>query len=149
MTPPACPACGSELSPVPTPGGEATVATVAAALEQQPRWRCANGHDAGPVITAERAHAEVADALAVARRRRLRSGDSCIACGAALTMPVRRTVWPVTLTDPDRRVAVTLTYDVPATRCPDCGQNQVPTRSATDLRAVLDQLLVAERSPGT
>ena len=60
-------------------------------------------------------------------------------------MPVRRTVWPVTLTGADGRVAVTLTYDVPATRCPDCGRNQVPTRSADDLVAVLDDLL---RGPG-
>lgn len=56
-------------------------------------------------------------------------------------MPVRRTVWPVTLTDRDGRVAVTLTYDLPATRCPACARNQVPSRSADDLVAVLDDLL--------
>lgn len=56
-------------------------------------------------------------------------------------MPVRRTVWHVTLTDPEGLVAVTLTYDVPATRCPACATNQVPSRSADDLFAVLDDLL--------
>lgn len=118
-----------------------TQGTVAGAIEQLPRWRCARGHDAGPVLTRDRGRAELGAGVAVARRRRLRGGDICVACGAALTMPVRRTVWPLTLTDPDLRVAVTLTYDVPATRCPDCGQNQVPTRSADDLVAVLDDLL--------
>ncbi|MEX2503560.1 MAG: hypothetical protein WD378_01850 [Egicoccus sp.] len=140
-----CPTCGEPLAPAPGPGGEAAAGTVAAAIEQIPRWRCVQGHDAGAVLTPARARDEVATSIAVARRRRLRGGDICVACGAALTMPVRRTVWPVTLTDPDRRVAVTLTYDVPATRCPDCGQNQVPTRSADDLVAVLDELL---REPG-
>ncbi|HSK21899.1 MAG TPA: hypothetical protein VK906_01920 [Egicoccus sp.] len=136
-----CPECGEPLAPAPAPGREATVGTVAGGIEQLPRWRCPHGHDAGPVLTADRARDEVAAGVAVARRRRLRGGDVCVACGSALTMPVRRTVWPVTLTDPDRRSAITLTYDVPATRCPDCGQNQVPTRSADDLAAVLDELL--------
>lgn len=121
--------------------------TVAGALEQTPRWRCPHSHDAGPVLPPERGRAEVADAVAVARRRRLRGGDVCTACGAPLTMPVRRTVWPVTLTDPDGRVAVTLTYDVPATRCPACATNQVPTRSADDLVAVLDELLSRPDGP--
>jgi len=118
---------------------------VAGGIEQLPRWRCAQGHDGGPVLTAEHGRDQVAASIAVARPRRLRSGELCGACGAALTMPTRRTVWPVTLTGADGRVAVTLTYDVPATRCPDCGRNQVPTRSADDLVAVLDDLL---RAPG-
>lgn len=139
--PAACLACGAPVAPVPAPGGEVAVGTVAAALEQWPRWRCPDGHDAGPVVGRARAHAEVTAAVAVAKGRRLRAGDACVVCGAALTMPVRRTVWPVTITDPDGRVAVTLTYDVPATRCPDCGRDQVPTRSAGDLTAALDALL--------
>ncbi|MFA9445416.1 hypothetical protein [Egicoccus sp. AB-alg6-2] len=118
--------------------------SVAGVLEQRPRWRCDNGHDAGPVITPERARTEVAAAITIARARRLRRGDRCRVCDADLVMPVRRTVWAATLTDDERRAAVTLTYDVPATRCPDCGCNQVPTRSVDDLFAVLDRLLREE-----
>ncbi|MFA9428903.1 hypothetical protein [Egicoccus sp. AB-alg2] len=132
------------MSPDPAPGGEATNGTVAAVLESRPRWRCVNGHDAGPVIDHERARQQVETAVPVARRRRLRGGDVCVACGSVLSMPVRRTVWPVTLTDPARRAAVTLTYDVPVTRCPSCGSSQVPTRSADDLLAVVDELVPRE-----
>ena len=136
-----CSTCGAGCSPGPAAGDEATHGTVAAVLESRPRWRCPHGHDAGPVFDAAAVRTQVEAAVPIARRRRLRGGDMCASCGASLTMPVRRTVWPVTLTDADQRVAVTLTYDVPVTRCPDCGTSQVPTRSADDLLAVVDDLL--------
>lgn len=140
-----CPVCGAPLAPASAPGEEATVGTVAGVVEERPRWRCRRGHDAGPVLTADRVRSEVVEQVRVGVARRLRRPDRCCACGADLTMPVRRTVWHVTLTDPDGRVAVTLTYDVPATRCPACATNQVPSRSADDLVAVADELF---RTPG-
>ncbi|WP_130649615.1 hypothetical protein [Egicoccus halophilus] len=128
------------MAPAPAPGDECTVGTVAAVVEQRPRWRCRHGHDAGPVLTAARVHDEVVALVAMARRRRLRGDDRCANCGAALTMPARRTVWPLTLTDPDGTVAVTLTLDLPATRCPDCGRDQVPARSVDDVLTTTERL---------
>jgi hypothetical protein len=50
-------------------------------------------------------------------------------------MPVRRTERPVTIVEVPPLPVTTLRFDLPTTRCPECGLDQVPTRSQDDLSA--------------
>jgi hypothetical protein len=54
-------------------------------------------------------------------------------------MPVRRTQRAVPSMLPDCR-PVTIHFDLPMTRCPDCGLDQVPSRSQEDLVVVIPAL---------
>lgn len=122
---------------------EATVGTVAARCERAPVVACPDGHGVPPDVgegALEACHA----ALPRAARRRLARTDRCGACDEPLTMPVRRTERPVTLADLAPVPVTTLRFDLPTTRCPACGVDQVPTRSQDDLDAVVRALF----SPG-
>jgi predicted RNA-binding Zn-ribbon protein involved in translation (DUF1610 family) len=139
-----CATCDRPVTLEPGPVREARQATVAVILEHAPRWRCGAGHLASAIGSAGTADvlAQVRDALPYAVTRRLRRGETCASCGQALTMPARRTEWPVTLVRPGGLdVVLTLVVDVPATRCPDCGTDHVPARSQADLEAAVREVL--------
>lgn len=118
---------------------DAVHGTVAGRGERIPVVVCPAGHRL-PVALAVRAAEVTREALPHGQRRRLRRHDGCGRCGEALTMPVRRTERAVTVTDGDDVPVTTLRFDVPTTRCPDCGADQVPVRSQADLAAVIDAL---------
>jgi len=57
-------------------------------------------------------------------------------------MPVRRTVRTVPLDDASPVGVLTAHVDLPSTRCPACGMDQVPGRSQQDLATALRHALV-------
>ncbi|MEX0835749.1 MAG: hypothetical protein WD010_06640 [Nitriliruptor sp.] len=115
---------------------EATSGTVAALLEVGWVVDCPTGHHRSPDVGAEVAD-EVLTRLPVADRRRLGRGDRCTTCSQELTMPVRRTERPVPVADVPGLPVTTVRFDLPSTRCLHCGTDQVPTRSAADVRAAV------------
>jgi hypothetical protein len=134
----ACPTCGVDAAIELRPGAEVTVGTVAASIERRPVVACPDDHGRSPPEVVGAAMEAAEHGLPRARSRLLR-GDACRACGAALTMPVRRTVRSVTIEAPDLPV-LTMRFDLPSTRCPDCGTDQVPSRSQEDLVVVVPAL---------
>lgn len=122
------------------PGHEVTSGTVAAALQRRPVGHCDQGHRREVAALAGELAERVARALGVAERPRMRRQDRCVDCGATLTMPVRRTQRTVTVEDLPLPL-VTVILDVPSTRCPDCGREQVPSRSGPDVTAAAAALL--------
>jgi hypothetical protein len=137
-----CPICDEAGEVVLGPGAEVTVGTVAAALERRPVVACPHRHVATPPECSGAAMDAAEAALPRARARWLRD-DRCRACGATLHMPVRRTERAITVTT-DGVPPVTIRLDLPLTRCPDCGLEQVPSRSQEDLVVVIPALF-AER----
>jgi hypothetical protein len=127
-----CPVCRAD-GPVRLRGScEVTVGTVAVALEATPVVDCPEGHESTPGGFVGAAMSAV-EALVPQARSRLLRADACRDCGAPLTMPVRRTERPVTVPAEGERPVMTLMFDLPSTRCPDCGTDQVPSRSQEDL----------------
>lgn len=114
---------------------EVTVGTVSGLLEAGWLVACPAGHRAPPDAGAEVAD-EVAVLLPLARHRLLARRDRCVSCDAELTMPVRRTERPVSVTDVAGLPVTTIVLDVPSTRCLECSTDQVPSRSIDDVRAV-------------
>lgn len=131
----ACPTCGEQAEVVLTAGREHTLGTVAVLVEQVPAVSCSQGHAATPPALVDAAMAAATEAIPRARSRLFRD-DACGACGHALTMPTRRTVRPVTVEPADGPV-FTLRFDLPSTRCPHCGVDQVPSRSQEDLVVIV------------
>ena len=107
------------------------VGTVAVLTEQTPVVRCPPDDRATPPEFVDAAMQATKDGVPQARRRLLRS-DVCPRCGSELSMPVRRTTRAVTVAPPGGPV-VTLRFDLPMTRCPNCGLDQLPSRSQEDL----------------
>jgi len=117
------------------PGAEVVVGTVAGVLDRRPVLTCPQDH----VRTAPGAPAAALSAVETQlpqARGRWRRGDACATCKAALDLPVRRTRRSVTVTEAGLAVH-TLHLDVPMTRCGDCGTDQLPTRSRSDLQGVV------------
>lgn len=127
-----CPVCQQSAPLEPSGSAEITVGTVAVALEARPVVACDADHRATPGEVVGAAMATVEELVPQARSRLLRR-DACRSCGAALTMPVRRTELPVTVEADDDRPVMTLLFDLPSSRCPDCGADQLPSRSQEDL----------------
>lgn len=127
-----CPVCEQDAPLRPRGSAEATVGTVAVALEARPVVDCRADHGATPREVVDAAMTAVEEHVPRARPRLLRR-DACRACGAVLTMPVRRTERPVTVPATDERPTLTLLFDLPATRCPACAADQVPSASQEDL----------------
>jgi len=140
-----CPVCHEAASLQLSSGAQASVGTVAVALERRPVIACEQRHEATPPEVVDAAMAAATSSLPRARKRLLRH-DVCGACGAALTMPVRRTVRPVTVEGDSEVPVLTLRFEVPSTRCPECGVDQVPSRSQEDL-VVSVPAVFAARSP--
>ena len=126
-----CPVCQAR-GPIRLDGPRETeVGTVAVLLEQTPVVRCPPDHGVAPPEVVDAAMQATEGSVPQARRRLLRS-DVCSRCGAELSMPVRRTTRAVTVEPPGGPV-VTLRFDLPMTRCPNCGLDQLPSRSQEDL----------------
>ena len=141
-----CPVC-QESAPLESAGSaEVTVGTVAVALEARPVVACQARHRATPGEVVGAAMAAVEELVPQARSRLLRS-DACRSCGAALTMPVRRTERPVTVEAEGQRPVMTLLFDLPSSRCPDCGADQVPSRSQEDLVVAVPALFARPEGP--
>jgi hypothetical protein len=131
---------------VPGPPREVSVGTVGGTIAHLPVVRCPAGHQE-PVTDEARFGREVLAAVrrsVLHTRARLLGGEVCGACGARLTMPVRRSEWPVTVADVAGLPVLTLRFDLPSTRCPDCGVDQLPRRSHDDLATAVGELCVRE-----
>lgn len=141
MTRLACPDC-SEPGVVRDSTGAATaVGSVAARLERRPVVDCPEGHRLTPPELVDEAMQAVDAQVARARGRLLRQ-DACAGCGAALTMPARRSRRPVSVAT-SLGTVLTIELDLPLTRCPSCGLDQVPSRSGEDLVVVIPALFAA------
>lgn len=134
-----CAVCSTPGPVHPGPPREATVGTVLAVAESLAVVECRSGHRVPPAV-AGAVTAAVREALPHADRRRLARTDRCARCRADLSMPVRRTERPVTVAEVAPLPVTTLRFDLPTTRCPDCGLDQVPTRSQDDLSATVEAL---------
>jgi hypothetical protein len=141
-----CDTCGAEVSLQWRPGTEVAVGTVAGVLERRPVLACPQGHlqavPGGPAAALSAVGLQLPQA-----RGRWRRGDACATCKAALDLPVRRTRRSVTITDPGLAVH-TLHLDVPMTRCGDCGTDQLPTRSWSDLQEVVAAVYRSDETAG-
>lgn len=136
-----CPACGRDDRRLRRVTAEATAGTIAVLAEGFPVAVCPCGEVAVTTDVREATGTAWRAVLPVADRRWLRP-DACTACGAGLTMPVRRTTRAVTVTPASAPVA-TLRFDLPMQRCAACGGEQVPDRSRPDLPAAVDAVFVA------
>jgi hypothetical protein len=140
-----CPVCDAAVRIELTAGREATFGSVAGVIDHLPFLRCDADHRTLPTATSaviDAALQQVRGAVPHARARRVRRDEVCASCGEPLTMPVRRTDWPVTLERPGGLdVVLTLRLDLPATRCPGCGTDHLPTRSQGDLEGTVRALL--------
>jgi hypothetical protein len=132
----ACVRCGAAGPVVRGAARQATHGTVSGLLEAGWLVACPAGHRCPPGLGAEVA-AEAAERLPQARRRPLGRTDRCTGCGAALTMPVRRTERSVSVSEVAGLPVTTVVLDVPSTRCLECSADQVPARSTDDVRAVV------------
>jgi hypothetical protein len=133
-----CPICDEPGEVVLGPAAAVTVGTVAATLERRPVVACPQRHGGTPTACSGAAMESAEASLARARARWLRD-DRCRGCGATLAMPVRRTHRAVPVDAPGLP-PVTIHLDLPMTRCPDCGLDQVPSRSQEDLVVVIPAL---------
>lgn len=138
-----CPVCAIEADVVLAAGTEAVVGSVAAALERRPIVACPQRHAVTPPQVVGAAM-ESADERIVRARSRLLRSDACSGCGAPLTLPARRTVKSVTVVSAVAPV-VTIELDLPATRCPACALDQVPSRSQEDLVVVIPAVFAGRR----
>lgn len=140
-----CGRCGATGAVIRGADHAATVGTVAGRVERRPVVACPDGHD-HPVDLVEATRTASRDALPHARRQTLRRADRCGRCDTVLTMPVRRTERAVTVVT-DHAPVTTLRFDLPTTRCPGCGAEQLPVRSQDDLVAVIEALFAATPLP--
>lgn len=127
-----CPVCHQDAPIRLHDSAEVTVGTVAVVLEARPVVDCDQRHAATPGEVVSAAMGAVERLVPQARSRLLRR-DACRTCGTALTMPVRRTELPVTVEAEGQRPVMTLLFDLPSSRCPDCGADQVPSHAQEDL----------------
>jgi hypothetical protein len=140
-TGPRCPACDAHQLGATEVSREATAASIAVLGERITVHHCPCGHHEVPRELGTTARSASADALPAARMGWIR-GDRCRSCAAPLTMPARRTTRSVTVT-PDALPVSTFTFDLPMTRCPACGQDQLPSRARHDVTVALAALLQA------
>lgn len=143
-----CPRCGQPATPGFSPGTAVTHGTIAASFERRPTLRCAAGHRApDPATDLDAVLEACAEQVASAAGGRLRA-ERCQRCRAPLRMPVRRTTRTVSVAGASPLGVLTLHLDLPATRCPDCGLDQVPTRSRGEVADAVRQALLAEPTAG-
>ncbi len=126
-----CPDCGATGHLGLSAAVEVTLGTVAAVLERRPVVVCPEQHGRSPAGLASLVADRLTTSLPHARARRLR-GDACDSCGVRLSMPVRRTTRTVSI-DGEGLPVLTIHVDVAMTRCPECGLDQVPSRSQPDV----------------
>lgn len=136
-SPPTC-RCGLATDAAIAPTVEMEVDTAGLRLDGVAVWQCPKGHTtiADPDLAARITKA-VGDGLLVARPRRLRREPACGDCGAALTMPGRRSDTPVPFSSPFGVVTPTIVATM--VRCPECGREQLEP----DAPAAIDLLVEA------
>lgn len=142
-----CPVCERMTLRSRTLGYEQVVGSVAVHGEPLTVEWCSCGHVAVPRRLGEAAREATRRSLLVAHRRW--RTQICGDCGAALTMPARRTTRVVTVT-PDDHPIVTLTFDLVMQRCPGCGLDQLRPQGRHEVETALAGLLqaVAEHVTG-
>lgn len=101
---------------------------------------CPAGHTKAPIDLLLTFRAAINARVAKARRN-WRGQSRCVACHRQLSMPWRWTQIPVTIETPS---VFTLTIEIAATRCPNCGLDQLPQPVATDLETALVRLFQPE-----
>ena len=106
-----------------------------------PRRADDHGGDAPARWTEARALRVALLRLTRARWRPIGS-ERCGACAAPLVMPPRRTARAVTV-EPPASAPWTLELELPLTRCPDCGLENVPVATRILLRRALRRALAA------
>ena len=136
-----CPACGTDRLQRTRVSQEVAAASIAVHGEGLTVRHCACDHLEVPAELGRAARRASAEALPAARVRWLRP-DRCRSCARPLTMPARRTTRAVTVTTETLPI-VTLRCDVPMTRCPGCGLDQLPSRARHDVAVALATLLQA------
>ncbi|MEX2532553.1 MAG: hypothetical protein WD360_01165 [Nitriliruptoraceae bacterium] len=109
---------------------------ITVAMNSPPVVHCPNGHQLPPSGMVAVARAAIRHRIGQARHG-LRDREHCTACRTALSMPPRWTQIPVTIETP---AVATLTLGVPATRCPNCGLDQLSKRAAGDLDTAVQRL---------
>lgn len=138
MTALSCPLCQQPAAVERRSPREATAGTVAGVVEPRLLLRCPEHGPQASVDAAEVARTGAGERLPRARRCRLRR-TCCAACRAELTLPARRGRRSLTVEAAGLPVH-TIHLDLPLTRCPDCGLDQVPWRSRDDLDTLLTAL---------
>lgn len=135
-----CPRCGRARATT-TVAREATAGTVRVRAERLLVRRCPHDHEPGAADPGwRRAVTDAVDEqLPTADGHWLRA-DTCSRCGAALTMPARRTRQSVTAVLRAGTTPATLTFDLPRTRCPECAADLVPVGAAADVTAAVETL---------
>lgn len=104
---------------------------------------CPNGHAEQPPDLARIALRAVNARIPTARTG-FGSTRRCAHCKTVLSMPERWTKIPVTLEYP---AVLTLTCDVPVSRCPNCGTDQLSKRAAKDLAGAVEKLFAGTPGP--
>lgn len=136
----ACHVCGTPAGLELVGEGAAAQGDVTVRLSPVPILRCGRGHAMVLTGVTDQVTDEIAIQLLAARQRRLRRGEVCGSCDAALILPPRRTETPVPV-----EVAggvVTAVLESPMVRCPVCGREQMPAGVA---RVVGDVVTAAAR----
>ncbi len=134
----ACPACDRDTLRTRSIAHERAVGGVAVQGQPLTVRTCDCGHVEVPRSLGQAAREAAQEALPVARSGFRR--ERCASCGTTLTMPARRTTRAVTAT-PDDGPVVTLRFDLPMRRCPDCGLDQLPARAKGSVEVALAGLL--------
>lgn len=106
---------------------------VTVTLHERPELQCQAGHVSTPDLAAFVRPAIFARLPAA--KHHWRRGACCTACGTSLAMPARWTQLPVTVAY--GTVLITVTLEIPATRCPECGVDHMPRAAADDVDTVI------------
>lgn len=134
-----CPTCAAEATLQHGSSTRAEVNGITVTLPHPPVVHCAVGHRQAPAGLLPLARAALRARIAFARTN-WRGKTRCRACKRELTMPSRWTQIPVTIETP---TVFTVTIDVPASRCPNCGLDQLAARAMKDLDTALMRLFSA------
>lgn len=140
-TAPRCPACDRSTMRTTEVHREVSAASIGVLGERLTVHHCPCGHHEVPRTLGHAARTAASETLPAARMGWFR-GDRCRSCSTSLTMPARRTTRTVTTTPDDLPVS-SLTFDLPMTRCPDCGLEQLPSRARHDVTVALAALFQA------
>jgi len=112
---------------------------ITVAMDSPPTVHCPTGHKLPPSGMIDDARAAIRQRI-TATGHDFRGRERCVVCRTSLSMPSRWTQIPVTVETP---AVSTLKLGVPATRCPNCGLDQLSKRAVEDLDTALTRLFSA------
>lgn len=121
----------------PGPAREVASGPIGGVAERTQVVDCPVGHRLPPSTLRDAALTAAAETLLVARRHLTR--QRCGSCDERLMMPLRRTRRAVTVATDELPVA-TLDLELPLTRCPGCGADNLPAGARRHLRSVVGWL---------